>query len=55
MVKVQVLLYVQHSIPPPTLEDDCLPNRHDPLRVFRVCRHGSALRSVIAANFENEN
>jgi len=52
MVKIQVFLHVQHGIPSARLEDDCLPNRDDLLRLLGVSGHSSTLRSVVSLSFQ---
>ena len=47
MGEIQGLLHVQQNLPPAKNEDDRLPNRHDPLRMFRISRNSGIIRYVI--------
>jgi hypothetical protein len=44
MGEVQRVLYVQSGLPPTQSENDCLPGRHDSLRMFRICWNGRVVR-----------
>lgn len=44
MGEVQRVIYVQSGLPPAQDEDDCLPDRHDPLRVLGICWDSRAVR-----------
>ncbi|BAE61162.1 unnamed protein product [Aspergillus oryzae RIB40] len=46
ILQVQGKIYVQSHLPPPTHKDDCLPTRHDPLRMLRVSGNSSLISYI---------
>ncbi|QRD90955.1 tryptophan halogenase-domain-containing protein [Aspergillus flavus] len=46
ILQVQGKIHVQSHLPPPTHKDDCLPTRHDSLRMLRVSGNSSLISYI---------